>query len=152
MPDRQKLSLRMLTIPQKVDEAFQVSWEQMQLSFRHPITHEGTGGPMKRLFSLVLLSSFALAAAELTGKWSGKFDITNSDGEAKADSAFMNLQLEGKTVTGTAGPNQSKQWTIKDGKLEEGKLTFKVDMEDGGSIEVVLLYDGDAIRGVVART
>jgi hypothetical protein len=107
---------------------------------------------MKKLFSLLLLSSFALAAAELTGKWSGKFDITNSDREAKADSAFMNLKLEGKTITGTAGPNESKQWTIKDGKLEEGKLTFKVDMEDGGSIEFVLVYDGDAIRGDAAGT
>ena len=107
---------------------------------------------MKKLFGLLLVSSFALIAGDLTGKWSGKFDITNSDGEAKADSAFMNLKLEGKTVTGTAGPNESKQWAIKDGKLEEGKLTFKADMEDGGSIEFVLQYDGDAIRGDAAGT
>jgi hypothetical protein len=107
---------------------------------------------MKKLFSLLLMSSFALIAADLTGKWSGKFDITNSEGESKADSAFMNLKLEGKTVTGTAGPNESKQWTIKDGKLEEGKLTFKVDMEGGGWIEFALLYDGEAIRGDAAGT
>ena len=107
---------------------------------------------MKKLFGLLLVSSFALIAGDLTGKWSGKFDITNSDGEAKADSAFMNLRLEGKTVTGTAGPNERKQWAIKNGKLEEGKLTFEVDMEDGGSIEFALVFDGDAIRGSAAGT
>jgi hypothetical protein len=107
---------------------------------------------MKKVFGLLLVSSFALIAGDLTGKWSGKFDITNSDGEAKADSAFMNLKLEGKTVTGTAGPNESKQWAIKNGKLEEGKLTFGVEMEDGGSIEFALVFDGDAIRGSAAGT
>ena len=107
---------------------------------------------MKKVFGLLLVSSFALIAGDLTGKWSGKFDITNSDGEAKADSAFMNLKLEGKTVTGTAGPNESKQWAIKNGKLEEGKLTFGVEMEGGGSIEFALVFDGDAIRGSAAGT
>jgi hypothetical protein len=107
---------------------------------------------MKTLFSLFLLSSFALTAGDLTGKWSGKFDVTNSQGEEKADSAFMNLKLEGKSVTGTAGPDESKQWAIKNGKLEEGKLTFKVEMDNGGSIEFDLLYDGDAIRGNAAGT
>jgi len=107
---------------------------------------------MKKLSGLLLLSSFALAAGDLTGKWSGRFDITNSDGETKADSAFMNLKVEGKTVTGTAGPDENKQWAIKKGKLEEGKLTFTVDTEDGGSIEFALVFDGDAIRGNAAGT
>jgi hypothetical protein len=107
---------------------------------------------MKKLFGLLLLSSFALTAGDLTGKWTGRFDITNSDGEAKADSAYMNLKLEGKTVTGTAGPDESKQWPIKNGKLEEDKLTFTVSMEDGGSIEFSLVFDGDAIRGNAVGT
>jgi hypothetical protein len=107
---------------------------------------------MKKLLGLLLLSSFALFAGDLTGKWSGKFDITNSDGEVQADSAYMNLKLEGTTVTGTAGPSEDQQWAIKSGKLAEGRLTFKVDMEDGGSIEFDLVFDGDAIRGNAAGT
>lgn len=107
---------------------------------------------MKKLLGLLLLTSFVLTAGELTGKWSGKFEITNSDGEVKADSAHMNLKLEGTTVTGTAGPNEGKQWDIKNGKLEQGKLTFKVDMEDGGSIDFDLVFDGDAIRGKAVGT
>jgi hypothetical protein len=107
---------------------------------------------MKKLFGLLLLTAFALAAGELDGKWSGKFDITHSDGETKADSAYMNLKLDGTKVTGTAGPDETKQWTIKNGKLEEGKLTFQVDTEGGGSIAFELVFDGDTIRGSATGT
>jgi hypothetical protein len=93
---------------------------------------------MKKLFGLLLLTAFALAAGELDGKWSGKFDITHSDGDTK--------------VTGTAGPDETKQWTIKNGKLEEGKLTFQVDTEGGGSIAFELVFDGDTIRGSATGT
>src|SRR5258708_36836861 len=107
---------------------------------------------MKKLFSLLLLSSFALSAGELPGKWSGKFEITNSVGETKADSAYMNLKLEGSDITGTAGPNESRQWAIKGGKLAAGKLTFKVEMDEGGFIDFDLIFDGDTIRGSATGT
>ncbi len=106
---------------------------------------------MKTLICLLLLSAFTLSAGELTGKWSGKFDITNSDGEEKPDSAYMTLKLEGGTVTGTAGPNEGQQWTIKKGKLEGTKLTFEVPIEDNGEdnglLVFDLVFDGDTIRG-----
>ena len=107
---------------------------------------------MKKLFSLLLLSSLVLFAGELPGKWSGKFDMTNSSGETKPDSAFMNLKLDGSDVTGTAGPNESRQWAIKNGKLTSGKLTFKVEMEEGGFIDFDLVFDGDTIRGSATGT
>jgi hypothetical protein len=65
---------------------------------------------MKKLFGLLLLTAFALAAGELGGKWSGKFDITRSDGETKADSAYMDLKLDGTKVTGTAGLSRTANW------------------------------------------
>ena len=102
---------------------------------------------MKRLLCALLLTAFALTAGELTGKWSGKFDITNTAGETKPDEAYMNLKLEGAKVTGTAGPNDGEQWPIKNGKLEDGKLTFEVPMEDGGVITFDLVFDGETIRG-----
>jgi hypothetical protein len=105
---------------------------------------------MKKLFSFLLLSSLVLSAGELPGKWSGKFDITNSSGETKADSAYMNLKLDGSDITGTAGPSESRQWAIKGGKLAAGKLTFKVEIDDGGFIDFDLVFDGDTIRGSAA--
>ena len=102
---------------------------------------------MKKLICTLLLTAFALTAGELTGNWAGKFDITTSSGETKADSAYMKLQAQGANVTGTAGPNDGEQWPIKNGKLEDGKLTFEVPMEDGGVIAFELVFDGETIRG-----
>jgi hypothetical protein len=108
---------------------------------------------MKALICLLLLTGLTLSAGELTGKWSGKFDITNSAGETKEDSAIMTLKVDGTKVSGTAGPNEDQQWTIKNGKLEAGKLTFDVAPEgDGNSGRIVfdLVFDGDTIRGTAA--
>ena len=102
---------------------------------------------MKTLICLLLLTGMTLSAGELTGKWTGTFDITSPDGETKPDSAVMNLKLEGTAVTGTAGPNEDQQWTIKNGKLEAGKLTFEVVPEDGALLSFELVFDGETIRG-----
>ena len=106
---------------------------------------------MKTLICLLLLTGLTLIAGELTGKWSGKFDITTADGETKPDSAVMNLKVDGTNVTGTAGPNEDQQWTIKNGKLEAGKLTFEVvpESENGADSLIVfdLVFDGETIRG-----
>jgi hypothetical protein len=107
---------------------------------------------MKTLICLLLLTGFTLIAGELTGKWSGKFDITTADGELKPDSAVMNLKLDGTKVTGTAGPNDDQQWTIRNGKLEAGRLTFEVVPEGDeakGTLVFDLVFDGDTIRGSV---
>jgi hypothetical protein len=112
---------------------------------------------MKTLIGLLLLTGLTLSAGELTGKWSGKFDITTAAGETKPDSAYMNLKVDGTKVTGTAGPNEDQQWTIRNGKLEAGKLTFDVVMEgdngdDKGSLVFDLVFDGETIRGNATGT
>src|SRR5580698_1616232 len=101
---------------------------------------------MKSLICLLLLAAVTLSAGELTGKWTGKFDITTAEGEKKPDTAVMTLKIDGTTVTGTAGPNEDQKWPIKKGKLEAGKLTFEVAPEgDGNSglIVFTLVFDGD---------
>jgi len=107
---------------------------------------------MRKFLCSLLFSALALGAAELTGKWSGSFDITNSDGETKADTAYMSLKESGGAVTGTAGPNTEKQWTIQNGKLDGQKLTFEVRMEDGGLLVFNLTFDGSSIQGDVKGT
>jgi hypothetical protein len=99
-----------------------------------------------------MLSALTLGAVELTGKWSGSFDITNSNGETKADTAYMNLKEHGGEVTGTAGPNSEKQWSLQKGKLDGQKLTFEVPTEDGGLLVFDLTFDGEAIQGSCAGT
>jgi hypothetical protein len=101
---------------------------------------------MKTIFCFLLLSALTLTAGELTGKWSGSCDITNSQGETRADTALMNLKLSGNAVTGTVGPNEGEQMAIRNGKLEGNKLTFDLE-DDGGTISADLVFDGDSIRG-----
>ncbi|MBI1896567.1 MAG: hypothetical protein HYS04_08535 [Acidobacteria bacterium] len=64
-----------------------------------------------RVFLVLLLAATAVAA-DLTGKWSGSFDVTNAQGETRPDRAYMDLKQAGEEVTGTAGPNSEKQLQI----------------------------------------
>ena len=77
---------------------------------------------MRKWLCFLALAALTLNAAEVTGKWSGSFDITNSAGETKDDNAWIELKETGGAVTGTAGPDIDKQWEIRKGKLEGQKL------------------------------
>jgi hypothetical protein len=92
---------------------------------------------MRRFFFCLLLSALALGAAELSGKWSGSFDITNSAGETKNDTAYMDLKEQAGAVTGTAGPNSDQQWPVLKGKLDGQKLKFEVQTDDGGVLVLI---------------
>ena len=107
---------------------------------------------LRKLLCSLLFSALTLGAAELTGKWSGSFNITTTDGQTKADTAYMDLKEKGGEVTGTAGPAAEKQWSLRKGKLDGQKLTFEVPMDDGGLLMFDLTFDGTAIQGTCAGT
>jgi hypothetical protein len=107
---------------------------------------------MTRLVCWLLVSALALTAADLSGKWSGSFDITSESGDTKADNAYMDLKETGGVVTGTAGPNAEQQWPLRSGKLDGQKLTFEVRTDDGGVLVFELSFDGDTIRGSCTGT
>jgi hypothetical protein len=102
---------------------------------------------MKKLICCLFLSSLALTAAKLNGPWSGSFDVTNANGETKADTAYMDLKEANGEVTGTAGPNPDKQWPLKKGKLDGRKLTFEVSTDEGGLLVCDLLFNEESIGG-----
>lgn len=99
-------------------------------------------------FAFAVLVSFALflvpafAASEITGKWSGTFLISTSDGNTKDDMAFMDLKQNGTELTGTAGPNPEKQYTIVKGKVEGNKITFEAQAD-----ETVIKFDLTLVEG-----
>jgi hypothetical protein len=103
---------------------------------------------MKRLACCLLLSVASLLA-DVSGKWSGSFDITGPDGQTKADTAFLSLKQDGGKITGTAGPNEEKQFAIKSGKIDGDKITMEVEMEDGGVLSFDLALAEDHIKGQV---
>jgi hypothetical protein len=87
---------------------------------------------MKKIVCVVglvlLLATVLLAANDLTGKWSGSFNIT-MDGETRDDVIYLILKQTGAELTGTAGPNAERQWPIQKGKVEGNKVMFEVQTE-----------------------
>lgn len=85
--------------------------------------------------------------ADVSGKWSGSFDITGPDGETKSDTAFLNLKQEGAKISGTAGPNEEHQMDIKTGKIEGDKIALEVVLEDGNLLTFELALAEEHIKG-----
>jgi hypothetical protein len=107
----------------------------------------GSRNPGMKILWVIALSAVSLFA-DVTGKWSGSFDIT-VDGEAKADTAVLNLKQAGDKITGTAGPNEEKQMTIRAGSIEGNTITLEVepDEDDHPVIHLTLVVDGDHMTG-----
>lgn len=114
-----------------------------------------------RLFSLMIVafvllgvpSTFATPLANgtpgtnVSGQWSGSFDITLPDGTVKNDEALFNLKQDGEALTGTAGPNRNKQMPISDGKINAQQVQFKVEQGSEISLSFDLRLEGDHLKG-----
>lgn len=103
---------------------------------------------MRRIACCILFCVASLWA-DVSGKWSGSFNVTGPDGETKADTAFLNLKQDGGKITGTAGPNEEKQFDIKTGTIEGSKIALEVVMEDGGVLTFDLALADEHIKGDV---
>ena len=105
---------------------------------------------MKRTALLLLMAALAFAG-ELTGKWSGTFIETDGPGGAETNTTgvYMDLKVSGQTVTGTAGPDEARQFPISGGKLDGKKLTFEVSIGPAAA-KFDLVFDGNTIKGTAA--
>ena len=74
----------------------------------------------------------------ITGEWNVSFFVHNS----KTPATFT-LKLEGNKITGTAYSDHTGEGTIRDGKWENGKLSFSLDFKKHESIAITgALKDG----------
>jgi hypothetical protein len=101
---------------------------------------------MKRIVCCLLFSVVSLFA-DVSGKWSGSFEVTGPDGEIKSDTAFLNLKQDGGKITGTAGPSEDHQLTIKTGKIDGDKIALEVELEDGNLLTLDLVLADEHIKG-----
>ena len=105
---------------------------------------------MKILLCLTAIAAIALCApadVNVSGKWSGTFSVTGSDGNSEP--AFLLLKQEGTTVTGSAGPNESQQHPIKKGSVAGNKLTLEIEPRENQTIKLELVVDGDQMKGEI---
>ncbi len=57
----------------------------------------------------------------LSGKWVGTLTRTAPDGRTQSIDFQFNLTQKDKILTGTAGPNVERQWTIEKGIVDGAK-------------------------------
>jgi hypothetical protein len=104
---------------------------------------------MKYVLCLIL-AAVNLMAADATGKWTGTLTVRTPEGSERPRPAHLELKQEGTKLTGTAGPNESEQHPIENGKAEGGRLTFEVPTGET-TMKFVLNHEGDDIKGEVTR-
>jgi hypothetical protein len=87
-------------------------------------------------------------AADATGTW--KWTFTRGDGQAV--DVTMKLKQEGEKLTGTVTGPGGTEPEIKEGKVKDGVVTFKVDYERDGNtftVKYSAKLDGDALNGKI---
>src|SRR5262245_18080588 len=92
-----------------------------------PPSHSREGTSMRTVLCALLLGALALVAApdtNVTGKWSGSFNVTTPDGQTKESTVFLILNQSGSEITGSVGPTEGEQLPIKKGKIEGDKITI----------------------------
>jgi hypothetical protein len=106
---------------------------------------------MRRFLSLLSLAAVSVVVAvgaDVTGKWSGSAKMVGPGGETRDTTAVMILKQTGSELTGTIGPNEDEQHTVK-GKIEGDKITLEVT--DGSiTAKLDLALTGDRIAGNIA--
>ena len=106
---------------------------------------------MKTILCILLIGALALVAApetNITGQWSGTFNITGPDGQTNSGTAVLQLKQTGSEVTGSVGPHEGEQHAIKSGKIEGDKITLLVE-DEGRVINFDLVVAADRIKGDV---
>lgn len=101
---------------------------------------------MKRVFCSLVMLAMSLSAADLSGKWSGNYDVTVSDGDPMKGRVYMMLTQTGDELTGTIGPDEQQQAKIANGKIDGDRITFESQTEGPLMRFDLRLLDGH-IRG-----
>jgi hypothetical protein len=106
---------------------------------------------MKAVFCILMLGALALVAAadsNITGKWTGSFNMSGPEGQTKETTALLVLKQTGTDITGTVGPDEGEQHTITSGKIDRDKITLVAEGE-GRTVKFDLVLAGDRITGDV---
>lgn len=101
---------------------------------------------MQSILCALILFTLTLPAADLTGKWTGTYDVTISDGDSMKGRVYMVLTQSGSAVTGTIGPDEQQQSQITKGKVEDDRITFE-NQTEGPLMRFELRVENDHIRG-----
>src|SRR5262245_40320238 len=103
---------------------------------------------MKTLVCALILSALAFAA-DVTGKYSGTYTSTGSDGQQNESGVLVILKQTGTQISGSGGPDETRQYPIRNGKIAGNKITGEAVNPDGPVYALSLTVAGDKITGDV---
>jgi len=95
------------------------------------------GVSMKMLSTLLMLalvvmpSGVSAQPTDLSGNWNATFTRTAPDGRTQSITFTFHFVQKGKTLTGTAGPEPARQWTVEKGVVDGDAVRFEVQQPDG---------------------
>ena len=78
---------------------------------------------MNRTVTTVFLLAASAMAGDLTGKWSGTFKVDG--GDHNVPQLFI-LKQQGKTLTGSGGPNAGEQYPLENGRIDGDEVRFEL--------------------------
>jgi hypothetical protein len=97
----------------------------------------------KRIAALVLITISALAS-DLTGTWSGSFKVDGGDHNVPQR---FTLKQQGKSLSGSGGPNASEQYPIEEGSVGGNQVTFQVTTGEWKFTYHLRLLTEDSLKG-----
>jgi hypothetical protein len=100
---------------------------------------------------LALASLPAVADVNVTGNWTGTFTAVGPNGETKDSTALLVLKQDGKTITGSAGPNEDERYDIVKGSIEGNKISLDLQ-ENDHTVHFDLTLADDRISGEASAT
>src|SRR5947209_1165983 len=106
---------------------------------------------MKLLTLAFFLSTMLLTAGDVSGHWSGNFELKSPDGETRTPPVYLILKQDGNTVTGSGGETLEDRHEITKGTIEGNKVVLDVQA-GGGGIHLEFTVDGDQLNGEARRT
>jgi len=102
------------------------------------------------LLALLMVSTTAFAI-DVTGDWQITISATGPDGTTRNDSGVAVLHQNGNVVTGTLGPDISRQSPISEGTIKDSKIILKASPQPDRTMTFELTVSGEKLVGIVSR-
>jgi len=103
-----------------------------------------------RILALLAAAS-ALCFGNVTGHWSGTFNVTAPSGETREMPVYLILKEDGGKITGSGGRDISDRHDVLNSKVEGGVIQLEVEA-GANPIHLKLTLTGDELNGQVERT
>ena len=99
---------------------------------------------MKKAIAAFVLVTISALAADLTGKWSGSFKADGGDHNVRQ---CFTLRQQGKSLSGSGGPDASEQYPIGKGSVEDNQVTFQVTTGEWKFTYHLRQLSADSLKG-----